>query len=114
MKAYRLGISLISIGIGGLLVTMNSCMSKQTSPQHSQFVDKINSVNDVVQFFPQNAADIQERTADYLEESRADIQKLIAIQAGDRTWANTMQELDRISSLSNLSIWGSMMYLLSR
>ena len=68
----------------------------------------IENVHDVKDLFPTSAQEIGELSGQYINEAQAIIDAIIAIPQEQRTYANTIKELDNLESLSNLAILGSL------
>lgn len=109
----RVGVIAAVLIVGVLLVNMSWC-EKKKPVEKEQFVWHISGPQDVLDFMPHSAQEIEARTQEYLADEKKAIDALIAIPTDKRTFANTIQELDRIDSLSNLVTWVHMLCLLEQ
>lgn len=64
----------------------------------------ITSVQDLVNLFPQNSPDINERTQKSIDDTRAKLDALVSIPENERTYENTMRVFDLVCTLSDMSI----------
>lgn len=99
MKAHGKGIVLVSVLIL-LSVSVGYCRMKQPKP----LVEQLASVDELVQLFPKNVAQITHQTTAYISQTRKLLAALLAIPDSQRTFENTVQAYDFIGGLSDLAI----------
>ena len=61
---------------------------------------------DAIALFPTSISQIKSRTSAVLEQTKQDLEKIIAIPDDQRTFANTAHALDQLVAFSNMSING--------
>jgi len=96
-------IQLLFCGIiVAFLATLSYC-SKITN-QDTNMMNKAFKTADIISLFDLTVDDIRTNTPLYIEQAKNVIDAIIAIPDDQRTYANTAQALDEVSSLSSLAI----------
>lgn len=70
----------------------------------TNLVKRCNTIQEVIALFPQKAETIKAMTDAYLVDAKKQIDAIVAVHAGARTYANTFHALDVLSSLSDVEI----------
>jgi len=67
----------------------------------------IKNKQDIIKLFPKNPDEINNLVKKYITQTKNKIEKIIVLDQEERTYKNTAQELDNLSSIDNISIFFS-------
>ena len=99
------------IGLGlSIAIFWGLTMFTRTKVERAMFINR--SAKDVMELFPQSPQKIEQLTERSLTTAQEAVKQIIAIPAQERTFDNTFGALDRLCSLSNYAIAGSVISIL--
>lgn len=75
-----------------------------SSTKTQVIITKISSISDIPKIFARDVSDMQARVDISIEIAKKNIEKIVSLEAGQRTFENTVRALDRIMSMSELAI----------
>ena len=100
MKQRNSLILIISIAI----LTIGYALGLNFGKDKTMISEQIKSIDDVKKLFPQTPQAINDEIKQCIEETKSDVQEIIAIPGQNRSFANTAAALDDVLTRSNTAI----------
>ncbi|GMU19067.1 MAG: peptidase M3 [Candidatus Babeliales bacterium] len=98
MSITRIILILLAVAIGSSLYFL----TRKTSMTYAE----VNSAADAIKLFPCSVAQIEQMTKESLAQAKKQLDDIIAVPHEQRTYANTVAELDNLNAFSNAVIVG--------
>ncbi len=95
------------IAIAGVTLFGVSRCDKKIMIEEGTMLAHVRNIDDLKALFAVTAADIPVLTERYIEQAKAEIQKIIAVPHAQRTFANTALAFDRLGIVSNFYLFSS-------
>lgn len=105
MVKYMILISVISL----LTFSLGFCAWEKDMDKTKPLVFQIHSAADALALYPRSVNEIEKYAILYMDKTKKMIYQIIDISDDSRTFANTAEALDKVTGLSNLSIFHGML-----